>query len=105
MNSKKKAVFLDRDGTINYDYKYVYYRWSCWSSGIFCNADNINIPIQGGMNPAHLLLEEDKMLKSARNYLEIFRNHNYIFNLGHGVVPETNPERIKKLVDFVKGYK
>ena len=24
MNSKKKAVFLDRDGTINYDYKYVY---------------------------------------------------------------------------------
>ena len=57
------------------------------------------------MNPAHLLLEEDKMLKSARNYLEIFRNHNYIFNLGHGVVPETNPERIKKLVDFVKGYK
>ena len=68
-------------------------------------ADNINIPIQGGMNPAHLLLEEDKMLKSARNYLEIFRNHNYIFNLGHGVVPETNPERIKKLVDFVKGYK
>ena len=45
------------------------------------------------------------MLKSARNYLEIFRNHNYIFNLGHGVVPETNPERIKKLVDFVKGYK
>ena len=68
-------------------------------------ADNINIPIQGGMNPAHLLLEEDKMLKSARNYLEIFRNHNYIFNLGHGVVPETNPETIKKLVDFVKGYK
>ena len=68
-------------------------------------AENINIPIQGGMNPAHLLLEEDKMLKSARNYLEIFRNHNYIFNLGHGVVPETNPERIKKLVDFVKGYK
>jgi len=68
-------------------------------------ADNINIPIQGGMNPAHLLLEEDKMLRSARNYLEIFRNHNYIFNLGHGVVPETNPETIKKLVDFVKGYK
>ena len=45
------------------------------------------------------------MIKSAKKYLEIFKNHKYIFNLGHGVMPDTNPENIKILVDFVKDYK
>ena len=45
------------------------------------------------------------MLKKASKYLEIFKNHNYIFNLGHGVMPETKPENVKALVDFVKEFK
>ena len=45
------------------------------------------------------------MLKSAKKYLNIFKNHKYIFNLGHGVVPETDPKNLKILVDFVKEFK
>ncbi len=45
------------------------------------------------------------MLKNAKKYLEIFKNHKYIFNLGHGVIPETDPENVKILVDFVKEFK
>ena len=45
------------------------------------------------------------MLKSAQKYLEIFKNHQYIFNLGHGVIPETKPENVKMLVDFVKDFR
>ena len=48
--------------------------------------------IQGGMDPKCLLLDKDDMLKNAKKYLEIFKNHKYIFNLGHGVMPETNPK-------------
>ena len=66
---------------------------------------NINIPIQGGMDPKNLLLEQNEMLKNARKYLEIFKNNKYIFNLGHGIMPETNPANVKVLVDFVKGFK
>jgi len=68
-------------------------------------AETIEIPIQGGLDPKYLLLDRDDMLNNARKYLEIFKDHKYIFNLGHGVVPETKPENVKILVDFVKGFK
>ena len=38
-------------------------------------------------------------------YLEIFRDHPYIFNLGHGILPETNPEMVKNLIKIVKDFK
>jgi len=68
-------------------------------------AEEIDIPIQGGLDPKCLLLEKKEMLKNAKKYLEIFKNHQYIFNLGHGVIPETKPENVKTLVDFVKAFK
>ena len=66
---------------------------------------NIDIPIQGGMDPKCLLFDKDDMLKSAQKYLKIFKDRNYIFNLGHGILPETNPNNLKILVDFVKDFK
>ena len=39
-----------------------------------------------------------------RKYLDIFKDHPYIFNLGHGVLPETNPEMMEYLVKTVKDY-
>ena len=57
------------------------------------------------MDPKCLLLDKNDMLENARRYLEIFKNHKYIFNLGHGVMPETNPQKVKILVDFVKDFK
>ena len=51
------------------------------------------------------LLDKNDMLKNARKYLEIFKNHKYIFNLRHGVLPETKPENVKILVDYVKDFK
>ena len=68
-------------------------------------AKDINIPIQGGLNPKFLLLDKKEMLEQAKKYLDIFKNHQYIFNLGHGVLPETNPENVKILVEFVKDFK
>ncbi len=68
-------------------------------------AEDINIPIQGGLDPQCLLLDKKNMLKNAQKYLEIFKNHQYIFNLGHGVIPETKPENVKMLVDFVKDFR
>ena len=66
---------------------------------------NIKIPIQGGMDPKVLLTDKDNLKKEAKRYLDIFKDHPYIFNLGHGILPETKPEMMDYLVKFVKDYK
>ena len=66
---------------------------------------DINIPVQGGMDPKVLLSDKENIKNQARKYLDIFRDHPYIFNLGHGILPETNPEMMDYLVKFVKDYK
>jgi len=64
----------------------------------------INIPIQGGMNPKILLTDRETLKKEAKRYLDIFKDHPYIFNLGHGVLPETDPGMMDYLVKTVKDY-
>ena len=59
---------------------------------------DIKIPIQGGMDPKVLLTEQ------TRKYLDIFKDHPYIFNLGHGILPETDPKIVEYLVKMVKDY-
>ncbi|MBD1157276.1 uroporphyrinogen decarboxylase [Pelagibacterales bacterium SAG-MED20] len=64
----------------------------------------INIPIQGGLDPKVLLSSAENLKKETLKYLEIFKDHPYIFNLGHGVLPETNPNMVDYLVKMVKDY-
>ena len=64
----------------------------------------IKIPVQGGLNPKILLTDKENLKKEALKYLDIFKDHPYIFNLGHGVVPETNPMQVDYLVKLVKDY-
>ena len=66
--------------------------------------NEIQIPIQGGMDPKILLKDKESLKKEAKKYLDIFKDHPYIFNLGHGVLPETKPEMMDYLVKFVKDY-
>ena len=64
-----------------------------------------NLCIQGGINPELLLKEENNLIFEIERYLEIFKNNSYIFNLGHGILPQTNPEVVKKVVEKVKNFK
>tara|TARA_B100002019_G_scaffold180004_1_gene155427 strand:+ start:52 stop:1056 length:1005 start_codon:yes stop_codon:yes gene_type:complete len=66
---------------------------------------NIKIPVQGGLDPKILLTNKETLKKETIKYLEIFKDHPYIFNLGHGILPETKPEMVEYLVKTVKDYK
>tara|TARA_B100001248_G_scaffold239711_1_gene205197 strand:- start:226 stop:1227 length:1002 start_codon:yes stop_codon:yes gene_type:complete len=64
----------------------------------------IKIPVQGGMDPKVLLTDKENLKKQTKRYLDIFKDHPYIFNLGHGVLPETEPSMMDYLVKMVKDY-
>ena len=64
-----------------------------------------NVALQGGMDPKILLKSEEEIYKEAKKYLDIFKNVPYIFNLGHGLIPETDPGKLGKLIKFVREHK
>jgi len=66
--------------------------------------DELDIVVQGGLDPKILLNDKATIKNKALNYLNIFKDHPYIFNLGHGVLPETDPMIIDYLVKFVNDY-
>ena len=66
--------------------------------------NDIKIPIQGGLDPKVLLTNKETIKKETTRYLDIFKDHPYIFNLGHGVLPETDPNMFEYMVNTVKNY-
>ena len=62
-------------------------------------------PIQGGPDPKILLGDKEEIKKNIEKYLNTFKDYPYIFNLGHGVLPETKPEIIEYIIQIVKNKK
>ena len=65
---------------------------------------NIKIPVQGGLDPKILLTDQENLKKEILKYLDIFKDHPYIFNLGHGILPETDPVMVEHLIKTVRDY-
>ena len=57
-----------------------------------------NVVLQGGLDPNILLKSEEETIQKATSYIKKFRDIPYIFNLGHGLLPETDPDRLEKLI-------
>ncbi len=60
--------------------------------------------IQGGLDPKILLLSDEEIYNNVRKYLDAFKGLPYVFNLGHGMLPETNPDKVDKLIKFYRKY-
>jgi uroporphyrinogen decarboxylase len=61
--------------------------------------------LQGNLDPAFLLAPWEQIEKRAKEILdEGMANPGHIFNLGHGVFPEVNPDTLKRLTSFVHEY-
>tara|TARA_B100000989_G_scaffold179986_1_gene135213 strand:- start:504 stop:1505 length:1002 start_codon:yes stop_codon:yes gene_type:complete len=65
---------------------------------------DIKIPIQGGLDPKILLTDKENLKRNILKYLDIFKDHPYVFNLGHGILPNTDLEMVKILTNTVKDY-
>ncbi|OCW82384.1 uroporphyrinogen decarboxylase [Pelagibacteraceae bacterium GOM-A3] len=67
--------------------------------------NEIKIPVQGGLDPKILLTDQDTLKREVEKYLNIFKDHPYIFNLGHGILPETKIEMVEDLIKIVRNFK
>ncbi|AIL65293.1 Uroporphyrinogen decarboxylase [Rickettsiales bacterium Ac37b] len=64
-----------------------------------------NCVIQGNLDPIYLLGKKDVIAKEAEKVLSNFAGGKLIFNLGHGVLPNTPIENVQFLVELVKKWK
>ncbi len=61
------------------------------------------VALQGNLDPTVLYMSTENIAQKAWRILESYGNHNgHIFNLGHGILPDTSPDHLKFLVDFIK---
>ena len=67
-------------------------------------SESIDITVQGGLNPNFLIGSREELEINVKKYLDVFKNKPYIFNLGHGVLPNTDPNMVEYLVKLVKNY-
>jgi uroporphyrinogen decarboxylase len=69
--------------------------------------DNLQklVTVQGNLDPGALVEGGAAMEGEARRILETLGNGPMVFNLGHGVIPETPPENVGALVELVHGWR
>ncbi|MCW2853228.1 MAG: uroporphyrinogen decarboxylase [Nocardioides sp.] len=61
--------------------------------------------VQGNLDPTLVFAPTELMTARAADVIEAGRAaRGHIFNLGHGVIPSTDPDQLKKLTEFVQSY-
>lgn len=63
-----------------------------------------NKTLQGNLDPAALYADFREVEKYTKEMLNAFGPYQHIANLGHGVYPDTDPDKVRCFIDTVKGY-
>ena len=64
------------------------------------------VALQGNLDPCALYAKPDKITGEADRILDAFGEHpGHVFNLGHGITPDIEPDHVAALVDAVHGHK
>jgi uroporphyrinogen decarboxylase len=61
------------------------------------------LPVQGNLDPLALIAGGAAMKSAAKRILDAFAERPHIFNLGHGILPDTPIAHVEALIDQVKG--
>ena len=64
-----------------------------------------NIVVQGNFDPVILLTSRKKIKNAVDEILYTVEDDNFIFNLGHGIMPNTDPKNVEYLVNYVREFK
>ncbi|HEY4126156.1 MAG TPA: uroporphyrinogen decarboxylase [Rhizomicrobium sp.] len=65
-------------------------------------ARDLTLPVQGNLDPLALIAGGDALTSATDRILETMRGRPFIFNLGHGVLPQTPPQHVGELVARIR---
>ena len=68
----------------------------------YCHQNKVTI--QGNLSPQVLLKGGETLVKEVKKIMEKFKNNLHIFNLSHGILPNTPIENVHKVIDLVRNY-
>jgi uroporphyrinogen decarboxylase len=60
------------------------------------------LPVQGNLDPLALIAGGDVLKDAVTNILSAFEDRPHIFNLGHGILPDTPIENVELLLNLVR---
>ena len=63
------------------------------------------VTLQGNLDPIALVEGGDALERETTRILGALGSGPFVFNLGHGVIPETPPENVARLVEIVRAWK
>ena len=68
-------------------------------------AANIQIDgcVQGNLAPEHMVTGGQALIAATRHVVKAFSKGPHIFNLGHGITPDANPDHVQLMIDTVRG--
>jgi uroporphyrinogen decarboxylase len=59
--------------------------------------------VQGNLAPEHMVTGGDALVTATRRVVTAFKGGPHIFNLGHGITPDANPDHVTLMIDTVRG--
>jgi uroporphyrinogen decarboxylase len=61
------------------------------------------VAVQGNLDPLAVVAGGSAMAAEVAPILQAMRGRPFIFNLGHGIVPQTPPDHVTALLELVRG--
>ena len=58
--------------------------------------------VQGNMAPTHMVTGGADLDSATRRVVQAFKHGPHIFNLGHGITPDANPDNVQRMIDVVR---
>ncbi|PTE22570.1 uroporphyrinogen decarboxylase [Cereibacter changlensis JA139] len=59
--------------------------------------------VQGNLDPSYMVTGGDELVKATRRVVDAFSGGPHIFNLGHGITPEADPDNVARMIEAVRG--
>ena len=60
--------------------------------------------VQGNLKSAHMVTGGDTLVSETKRIVNAFSKGPHIFNLGHGITPDANPDNVQLMIDAVRGH-